>query len=267
MPKLLTVGLAVLVVLLAACGEQAPDQPTDSPTATTTQPDAAEPTFTAEATPTARPEVTPSPVAADADVVVVSTTMMVPPSADFSLLGYQLGAVVENQGDSWAMLLPFDSDWTVLNAEGGVTSTGQMTLAIPQYVEPGGTAYVLTYDVSEGVSPEEFDSVEIDVAYRSVDEPDVTFEIANTQVRDDQFYGLTATGFVTSDEDRDFVEVVAVCLNEAREVIGFATAQVMDLAAGQRKSFETTGPPNQVTAADCADTVISATPNDFDFGF
>jgi hypothetical protein len=94
----------------------------------------------------------------------------------------------------------------------------------------------------------------------------VTFEITNSQVRPDEFYGITATGFVTASEDRDFVEVGVVCLDAEGKVIGFANAQIFDaLAAGEPAAFETTGPPNRITAADCATTQIHATPHDFDF--
>ena len=194
---------------------------------------------------------------------MISSSLMVPTESDSELLGYQIAAVVRNDGDAWARLEPFETDWAVLNAQGGVTSTGSMSSAYPQYVGPGGTAYLLAYDVVNDVDPQELVSVEIALAVSEASEADVTFEIENTQVRTDQFYGMTATGFVTSTEDRDFVEVGLICLDGNGEVIGFANAQLQDVVAGERKAFETTGPPNQVSADDCADTVIEATPHDF----
>lgn len=264
MPTRPTAALIALS-LMTACGN---GEPSEMGSQQASGAVAATPTTTVEPSPTqsATPERTPSPTAAAvADVTIVSTSLIVPSDNDFGLLGYQIAAVVENQGDSWAKLVPFESDWTVLSPTGSVTATGQMSAAYPQYVEPGGTAYLLTYDVANDVEPEEFDAVEIDVEFRSVDGPEVIFEIENTQVRADEFYGMTSTGFVTASEDRDFIEVGLVCLDADGKVIGFANAQILEVTAGERETFETTGPPNEVSAEACADTVIYATPHDFDF--
>jgi hypothetical protein len=92
----------------------------------------------ASPSPTQEPTAVPTPEPAEAELTIRSTSLLVPQQSDFELMGFQVAAVVQNAGDTWAKLLPFDSEWTVLNASGGVTTTGQMGQAYPQYVEPGG---------------------------------------------------------------------------------------------------------------------------------
>jgi hypothetical protein len=218
---------------------------------------------TAEPTEAPTPATTPEP---SASVVVTNTALLAPPDDGFDLLGYQIVATVENQGDSWAKLLPFNTDFTVLSPSGGVTSTGQMGQAYPQYLGPGETGYLATSDVQEGVSPADFASVEVEPEFRSVPSAEVAFEFENTEVRYDGTYGLGATGFVIASAARDLVEVGIICLDADGRVLGVANAQIIDgLQAGERQAFETTGPPSQVQPNACASTIIEATPHDFEF--
>ena len=265
-PTIRPLLIGAIAVLVAGCSTLAPRASTgDAPTGEPIPSVAQTPEPTEEPTPA--PTQTPTPTAeAEADVVVTATALLVPPDNDFGLLGYQIVATVENHGTSWAKLLPFDSDWTALNGSGGVTSTGQMGQAYPQYLEPGGTAYLVTYDVKEGIEPTELASVEIEPEFKTVAGPEVTFELENTQVRYDGSYGLGATGFVTSSDARDLVEVGVICLDVNGAVLGVANAQIMSgLQAGEREAFETTGPPSQVQPNSCASTIIQATPHDFEF--
>ena len=256
---LLVVAVAVLLLGCSTPGPSSSQSAEPSPSLAETP----EPTEE----PTAEPTQAPTPTAeAEADVVLTATALLVPPDNDFALLGYQIVATVENHGTSWAKLLPFDSDWTALNASGGVTSTGQMGQAYPQYLEPGGIAYLVTYDVKEGIEPAELASVEVEPEFKSVAGPEVTFEFENTQVRYDGSYGLGATGFVISSDARDLVEVGAICLDANGAVLGVANAQMMSgLEADEPEAFETTGPPSQVQPDSCASTIIQATPHDFEF--
>jgi hypothetical protein len=196
-------------------------------------------------------------------VVVTDQVLLVPPSNDFGLVGYQVAARVENHGDGWAKIDAFGSEFVVLNADGGVTSTGTMSLAYPQYLEPGGVGYLATYDVQEGVDPAEFVSVEITPAFENVEGPAVTFEFSQVQVRYGGTYGFDATGFVTASETREFVEVGVICLDAAGAIRGVVSGQLMQgVAAGEPQAFETTGPPTQVQPNECATTIPSATAHD-----
>jgi hypothetical protein len=249
-------------VSLAACtaDTEIPSTRAASPPSASTESDAGPLSDAAsEPAPSATDEPTLEP-----EVVVTDRVLLVPAASEAGLLGFQVVATIENTGDGWAKLFAVDSQWVALDSAGGVTATGQMSQAYPQYLEPGGTAYLATYDVREGTKPEELASVEVDIEVLAVPEPAVTFEFENTQVRYDDSYGLGGTGFVTSSADRNLVEVGVICLDAGGRVLGVANAQIMDtLEAGERHAFETTGPPSQVLPDSCASTVIQATAHDF----
>lgn len=246
-----SLGVAITVAaILSACSNNASAEAT--------------PAVLTSAAPTASPSPRPSPSPQpEADVVIVDQYLLVPETNDFGLLGYQIVARIENRGAAWAKLNPFETDFVVLNAGGGVTSTGTMSTAYPQYLGPGETGYLVTYDVEEGLDPSEFVTVQITPSFEVVVGPAVTFEVTDVQVRYDGSYGLDATGFVTSSESREFAEVGIICIAADGAVRGVANAQMSDLLAGVAKAFQTTGPPTQVQAGECATTVASATAHDF----
>jgi hypothetical protein len=247
---------ALLAIFLTACS--ATSVPTEVGALAT---GTSKPTASPTAKPTLKP--TPTPTArAEADVVVRDKYLIVPQRQDFALLGYQVAARIENKGDAWAKLQAFDSDFVVLDGDGGVTSTGSMSLAYPQYLEPGGIGYLATYDVQQGIPPDRFATVEIKAAFETVSGPEVAFQFTNLNVRYEGSYGLEATGFVTASSDRDFAEVGLICLDPAGAVLAVVSAQLDHLTANTRKAFQTTGPPTQVQLGGCATTVPSATAHD-----
>jgi hypothetical protein len=257
---------AALAFLLSACasGEAGSSESAAAEASSLPTPDA---TVEATATPTPSTEPTPSPTAeAEPDVVLTASALLVPPDDGFDLLGFQIAGTIENRGTGWAKLLPFDSDWTVLDEGGGVTATGQMGQAYPQYLAPGATGYLVTYDVQSGADPADFVSVEIEPEFVPVDGPEVTFEFENTQVSYAGSYGLEGTGFVTADASREFAEIGLICLDADGRVLGVVNAQMMDtLEAGEREAFQTTGPPSQVEPDSCVTTIFEGTPHDFEF--
>lgn len=252
----------VLGLLLAACssGEAGLTQPATTPPST--PPEA---TGEATATPTSEPTSSPT-AAAEPDVALTGTALLVPPADGFDLLGFQVVATIENRGAGWAKLLPSDSDWIVLDGSGGVTATGQMGQAYPQYLAPGATGYLVAYDVHGGGDPADFVSMEVEPEFRPVEGPEVTFQFENTQVSYAGSYGLEGTGFVTADAPREFVEIGLICLDADGRVLGVANAQLMNqIEAEEREAFQTIGPPSQVQPNSCASTIFEGTPHDFEF--
>ena len=251
-----------MALLLTACAsdevsstESAAGQPSSLPT----------PEANVRATPSVEP--TPSPTAeAEPDVVLTASALLVPLGEGFDILGFQIAGTIENRGTGWAKLLPFASDCTVLAAGGGVTATGQMAHAFPQYLAPGATGYLVRYDVQTGADPADFVTVEIEPEFRPVDGPEVTFEFENTEVSCAGSMRLEGTGFVTANATREFAEIGVICLDAIGRVLGVVYAKMMNtMEAGQREAFQTTGPPTQVEPNSCATTIFEGTPHDFEF--
>jgi hypothetical protein len=213
-----------------------------------------------QATPVPTATSTPQP---SADVVGLSTFLLLPKRPDPDLLGYQIVTRVKNDGNGWAKLDASSSDFVVLDGSGGVTSTGSMSQAYPEYIAPGATGYLVTYDVQHGVHLADFVRAEVTPAFSSTSSAEVTFQISNAKVRYDDTYGLGGTGFVTASVDLDFAEVGVICLDSKGSVLGVANAQVEDLVAGVRKAFQTTGPPTEGQPGTCAKALFEAYGQDF----
>jgi len=141
-----------------------------------------------------------------------------------------------------------------------------MTAAYPQYLGPGQTGYLVTYDVQDGVPPSDFVTAEVEPEFRPTDGSEITFVFENTQVRYEGSYGFEATGFVTADRQSDFAEIGAICLDAGGNVLGVVSAQLTGgLRPGEREPFQTTGPPSQIQPDSCVEVTIEGTPHDFDF--
>lgn len=235
----------VLTLLLAACGRPGlvPGEYTRPP-------------------PTAEPE---------ANVVVTDEVVLVPSDDDLSVGAFQIVATVENTGRAWAKLRPSQSEWTALDGSGGVPASGRMAHAFPQYLEPGSTAYLVTYEVRDGMDARQFASVDISAIYQTVSDPEVTFELAGTHVAYDDEYGLTASGVLTASADRAAVDVAVICLDSGGKVLGVAEGRVarvgqavidQEVKAWQEHPFETAGPPTELQPEACATAVIEASAND-----
>lgn len=236
---------AVLTVLMTACGSQG----------------LASGGYT-------RPPPTPEP---EARVIVTDEVVLVPSANDLVLGGFQIVGTVENSGNAWAKLRPSRSEWTVLDDSGSTTARGPIARAYPQYLEPGGIGYLVTYDVQEGIDTRQFVSVEISPEYQTVSDPAVTFQFPDTEVTYDDQYGLTASGVLTASADRASVDVAVICLDSAGKVLAVADGRVARVGqalihqrvkAWQEHAFETVGPPTDLQAESCASTVIEGSASD-----
>jgi hypothetical protein len=168
---------------------------------------------------------------------------------------YYVVVEIMNQGGGWGQLSPFGSDYTVLDSSGGIVTTGSFIYAYPEFVGPGETAYLVDYSIDEsGIRPNQFASVQAKVRYDDVDEPDVTFDVADiTWRRESSGGGLIATGFVTATAHVSDAAVAVLCFDGEGNVIGVTTTNlVQNVMAGERKAFETVVPTPPRAASQCA---------------
>jgi hypothetical protein len=165
-------------------------------------------------------------------------------------------AELKNVGTGWAKLDPFDSDYTVLDKAGGVVTTGSFTYAYPAFVAPGGVAYLAEDGSDQGSAVADYSKVEVDGRYSAVDSPGATFTVASIRLKSDNFEGgLIATGFVTNTSSVavDEAALAVICLNASGVPIGATTTNLIkNLAAGQRKGFETVTSTPPLRASQCA---------------
>jgi hypothetical protein len=170
---------------------------------------------------------------------------------------YYVVIEITNQGGGWGQLSPSDSDYTVYDSFGGIVKTGSFVYAYPKFVGPGETAYFVDFSVDDSeIPPTAFAWVEADVRYDDVDEPDVTFEVADiTWRRDSHGGGMIATGSLVATADVSDAAVAVLCFDGEGNVIGVTTTNlVQQVMAGEPKEFETVvpAPPR---AARCASSV------------
>lgn len=215
-----------------------------------------------------RPPPTPAP---EANVIVRDTIVLVPSDTDLAGAAFQIVATVENTGNAWAKLQPTRSEWTALDGAGAVAASGRMARSYPQYLEPGRTAYLVAYDVRDGIDARQLGDVDISAMYLTVSDPEVTFQLTETNVAYDDQYGLTASGVLIASADRASVDVAVICLDAAGKVLGVAEGRVVRVGQGlihqrvkawQEHSFETTGPPTGLQPESCVTAVIEASAND-----
>lgn len=256
--------LLAAIVLLAGCtGRQLAADPTESvaESASTT----ARPEPTPAPTPTHEPTPRPTPEPeADLRRGAMTVVAWMPQFGD-SPWG-QVFVEIVNDGDGWAELQPGDSDFTILDANGGLVTTGFFIYAYPEILGPGETGYLAMETVGDpGQSPEDFVTVEAEGGYDPVREPDVTFEFADVQWRQDEFSGgMTAAGFLTATADVEDAVVGVFCIGPEGTPLGFSyTNLVQNITAGERKAFETVGSTPPLTADRCVETKVFASDTGF----
>ena len=248
---------AVIVagVVVAGCSAYEPiADPSDSAPAEASSAPEATPSPTARPTARPTPRATPVPVA---DLAKSQQVVYAWQNEFSNYISYQVIIELVNQGDGWAQLSAFDSDYQILDADGGLVTTGGFTYAFPEYVGPGESAYLIGDGLEEGLSVEQFQTVEADGRYDEADGPDVVFTFEDVELRKDDFQdGYYAAGFVTADADVQDAAVAVICLDAGGVPIGATwTNLLQNLSAGSRKGFETVGTTPPLDPAACAELV------------
>jgi hypothetical protein len=211
------------------------------------------PTPTATARPSSRPTPEPEGELAKVQEVVLAYQS----SSDY--VRYQVIVELRNTGTGWAQVQAFQSDYTVLNAAGGVTATGQFLYAYPEYIGPGATGYLFEEGIESGLTPADFSTVHVDGRFESVMQPGATFEITQIAWRQAEFSnGLTATGFltVTSSTEVQRAALAVFCLGEGGQILGGSSTNLLqNLSPGTPKGFETVVETPPISPSQCVTTI------------
>ena len=235
---------------LAEGGTSAAPVETQTAEASAAEEPTAEPTEEPTPEPTQRPTATPAATLTRIHQLVYAWKQEF---GDYT--NYQVIVSLENSGGGWAEVSGFDSDYQVLDADGGLTTTGSFIYAFPEFIGPGETGYLIADGIEEGADPATFASIEADGRYDVADEPDVTFTIDELNlVKHAYEAGYTATGFVTATGDVTDAGIAVVCLDAEGKPLGATwTNLVQNLSAGERKGFETVTSTPALDPAQCAE--------------
>jgi hypothetical protein len=119
---------------------------------------------------------------------------------------------------------------------------------------------VIEDGLQQGTTEEQIDRVAVSTSYASiVGRPSRLLEVANVTLRPESFGdGLQVTGQATNTgtEAIESAHVGAIFFDDAGDIIGAATTNLLDdVAVGDTKAFETLG-SNPLTQADVADYVV-----------
>jgi hypothetical protein len=248
---------AAIILTLAGCASTRFSSGSTGPSVATAT---AAATASATVEPTARP--TPEPAAN----IQKGRQLVYAWKAQYSsFVSFQVIVELKNVGTGWAELSPFNSDYTVLDKAGGVVTTGSFTYAYPEFVAPGGVAYLANDGYDQNAAIADFAKVEVDGRYDPVDAPTTTFTVSGIRWKADTFQGgLIATGFVTSTTEIDSAAVGVVCLSSGGVPLGVTTTNlVQNLAAGQKKGFETVQGTPPLRASQCAKAIGYASDTGF----
>jgi len=246
--------VAVLVAGCASGGDIAGDS--DSSIAASV---ATEPTAEATVVPTPTLGPTPRPTPQPEAEVEFSREFVTAWGDGDPYVNYQVIIEVTNNGGGWAQLDAFNSDFQVLDASGGLVTTGGFLYHSPEFLGPGETGYLVEPGgVADGVTADQFVDVEVSGNYDDVAGPEVTFAFEDLQTRPPtyaDFEGFTVTGFVTSDTDLESMAIIVVCVGADGQPLGATyTNLVENVTGGQRKGFETVGSmPLGLDPASCAE--------------
>lgn len=252
-------GTAIASAIPSTPGASARPTPEATPTEAPTPSEEPTPEPTATPEPTPSPTRTPTPTPApSADARKGDVFMYV--DEDFGYVTGQIILEVENAGTTWIEILDFQSNYTVFDADGAITETGDFTVAVPSLVAPGDTAYLLGEVFSDTSRLRDYATVEADGYYEEADEPDVMLAIENSRVRPGQFGGgVEVVGQVVNPGSSriDNAYVGAVFLDDAEDPIGIAWTFAENIEPGGKRAFTADSDHPQGTGP-IADTLLFA---------
>lgn len=149
---------------------------------------------------------------------------------------------MKNTGGDWIEV--GEGDYTITDAEGGVTETGGMYLFFPKALAPGETGYALGTSILDNVKRADFASVEVDLRYRETEESTDRLSVANLRLKQASYGGgLEATGFVENKGSAEVEQaVVGIFYFDANGKLLGATSSgfVENIGAGDREAFSAT---------------------------
>lgn len=156
------------------------------------------------------------------------------------------------------------SSYTITTASADVVDAGPFFSAYPALLAPGETGY-LAHDrhLAPCHSPEDFVTVEADVAVRPMSEPPAilfTVDAVRWQV-EAETETMMVTGSLTATGPVKEAEVGVFCIGDAGKLVGFRWTRVNDLTANQPQAFTMWATPAAppLRADQCAETLSFAT--------
>jgi hypothetical protein len=170
---------------------------------------------------------------------------------------------VANDGGTWIALDQFESSWTIKAPDGSVTATQDyFDAVVPGAIGPGETGYAVAEDFTDEFKEEDFDSPDADIYYNEA-EPVAPIESSNIRVRKDSLGGITVTGEVYNPADTaiEYGSIVAIFLNDAGEILGYASGSLENVEPGDTKAFEASSSFAEIDLSAIAKTEVYASPD------
>jgi hypothetical protein len=153
---------------------------------------------------------------------------------------------VRNTGPSWLQLPRSRSTYRILDATGREVESGVFTAALPEFIGPGATAYLVDTLSATFGDPDELRSAEATVDLVAAARPDVTLSVGEIELSKGPGGGLRAIGVVRNDGGTTARSVVAsvVAIGPDGQAIGavFDLTDVGDLEPGEAVAFDTEYP-------------------------
>jgi hypothetical protein len=153
---------------------------------------------------------------------------------------------VRNAGLSWFQLPRSRSTYRILDPRGREVAGGVFTAAMPEFIGPGETSYLVDTLSATFVEPREFRSAEATVDAVAAAKPDLTLSVGEIELFKGPGGGLRAIGVVRNDGGTTARSVVAgvVVIGLDGQAIGavFDLTDVGDLEPGEAVAFDTEYP-------------------------
>jgi hypothetical protein len=154
---------------------------------------------------------------------------------------------VRNEGPGWFQLPRSRSRYRILDSRGRDVAGGVFTAAMPEFIGPGETAYLVDTLSATFVDPREFRTAEATVDAIAAAKPDLTLSVGEIELSKGPGGGLRAMGVVRNDGGttaRSVVAGVVVIGPPDGQAIAavFDLTDVGDLEPGDAVAFDTEYP-------------------------
>jgi hypothetical protein len=153
---------------------------------------------------------------------------------------------VRNTGPGWLQLPRSRSLYRILNSQGRDVAGGVFTAAMPEFIGPGDTAYLVDTLSATFVDTRQFRTAEATVDANEAAKPDLTLSVGEVELSKGPGGGLRAIGVVRNDGESTARSVVAgvIAIGPDGQAIGavFDLTDVGDLEPGEAVAFDTEYP-------------------------
>ena len=202
--------------------------------------------------PTAQPPSQPSPTSSPA-AAPTGTAEAAPGQPVITTWKGQYGETrvqiilpVRNAGSGWLQLPRSSSTYLVTDSDGVEVARGVFTAALPAYIGPGDTGYLVDTLSVAFANADEYRSAETTVAAIPVSKPDVDLSVGGVELSQGLDGGLRATGSVRNEGPTPARSVVAgvvvVGENGVAEGALLDLTDIGDLEPGMTLEFDTEYP-------------------------